>query len=740
MSTGAKAQVNISGRVMLENKKPVAGASVSIKDSYDGGTTDSAGNFNFQSAETGKQVLIVSFIGYEDLTDTIFIAGNPVNLTLTIHPKPTALDAVVITAGTFAAGDAQKSTELSALDIVTTANSNADITSAIKTLPGAQQVGESEGLFVRGGTSDESKIYIDGTLVNNFFYTSNPEKATRGRFNPFLFKGTIFSSGGYSALYGQALSAVLLLESLDLPEKTSASLGASYLGFNGGIQKLAKNKKSSYGLTYAYTNLALAYGLSKQEMDNFKIPQLNELDGNFRMKTHSGGMIKYYGYLNFLGLGYRFPDIDSAGLKDAFSIRNVNTYHNLSWKEKLGDGWKMQLGASYSINSDKIGNQLQNQMNQPVPFLNNSVLDQKSFDLRNKGQYINGRWTLEKKWSAQSAIRLGNEYNYSNESVKFYDSKGQLYPRILKEQLIATYAEGDFYILPNFPLRAGVRSEHSQLFNSWNIAPRVSLAYQFKDKGQFSLAYGIFYENPSSKYVGNAGLLHFERADHYILQYQKMANRRIFRTEIYYKKYKDLLKADEVNGKLTAINNDGFGDAKGIEFFFRDKKSIRNVDYWISYTYLDTKRNFLNYPYLIRPPFSSRHTASLVIKKFFVPIKTQLNLSYTFASGRPYYDIYQSGAPNQFAIRQQGLTRDYNDLSLSLNYVPSVGKKDAKSFGVWVFSVTNLPGFNNIYTYNFSADGTRKFPVLPSSKRFFYLGYFVSIGIDRTQDEIENHL
>ena len=76
----------------------------------------------------------------------------------------------------------KKGTVLSTLDILTTASANADVTAAIKTLPGAQQVGESEGLFVRGGTAAETKIYIDGTLVNNFFYSSVPDIAQRGRF------------------------------------------------------------------------------------------------------------------------------------------------------------------------------------------------------------------------------------------------------------------------------------------------------------------------------------------------------------------------------------------------------------------------------------------------------------------------------------------------------------------------------------------------------------------------------
>jgi len=36
------------------------------------------------------------------------------------------------------------------MDIYTTGGANADITATVKTLPGAQQVGEQEGLFVRG--------------------------------------------------------------------------------------------------------------------------------------------------------------------------------------------------------------------------------------------------------------------------------------------------------------------------------------------------------------------------------------------------------------------------------------------------------------------------------------------------------------------------------------------------------------------------------------------------------------
>lgn len=732
-------QIIISGQIVDQNKKPIRGVSVSLKDTYDGTTSDSLGRYNFNTSEKGKQVLSFTGIGLEAFNDTILIQGQPIEKNITLYPEPSKMDAVVITAGSFEAGDQKKAAELTTLDVVTTASANADITAAIKTLPGSQQVGDQTGLFVRGGTGNETKIFIDGSLVNNFFYTDQPGQASRGRFNPFLFTGVVFSSGGYSALYGQAMSSVLLLQSIDLPEKTSGNFGVSYLGMNGGIQKLSKNKKSSWGITYGYTNLVLVYHLVKQKMDYFKVPLVHEVDANFRIKTKRG-MIKYYSYLSFSNLGYRYDDIDSFGLKNAFSLKNLNTYQNLSWRERLGKGWNFLISGSFSTNLDKIGNELQGNQNNKVVPTGDSLLDYKTFHLDNKDYYINGRWVVEKKLGGLSAIRFGNEYNYSNEYIQYSQYNNLEIDSRLKENLLASYAESDIYLLPKLALRAGIRAEHSDFLSLWNIAPRVSFAYQFKDRGQVSFAYGKFYQNPDKQYLPSQDKLHFENAIHYIIQYQKMINSRIIRTEVFYKKYNDLIKATGEYGKMTAVNNKGFGNAKGIEFFWRDKKSIKNLDYWISYSYLDTRRNFLNYPHEIQPPFAASNTASVVMKKFIGSLKSQINVSYTFASGRPYYDFYFDQLELNYTIRNEGKTKNYNDLSISINYLPDVLNKNAKSFSVFVLSVTNVPGFKNVYNYNFSFDGKRMQPVLPPAKRFYYLGWFVSFGIDRTQDTIDSQL
>jgi hypothetical protein len=427
-------------------------------------------------------------------------------------------------------------------------------------------------------------------------------------------------------------------------------------------------------------------------------------------------------------------------MKDAFGLKNFNMYHNLSWREKIGNGWKVNIGTSYSTNRDNIKNELQDADNKKQELTNDQLYAYKNFSLLNKGQYANAKVVFEKKLKALSAIRFGSEYNYSDEKATYTQYDGVEDPQRIKENIISAFAETDIYLTNDLAAKIGARAEHSKLIDKWNLAPRISLAYKFPDNSQASFAYGIFYQDPENKYLPSSNSLHFAQATHYILQYQKITNQRTFRTEIFYKKYDDLFKTNGSNGNFKAINNDGFGDAKGVEIFWRDKKTIKNFDYWFSYSYLDTKRDFLNYPFAIEPAFAAKHTASLVVKKFVTNLKTQFNASYTYATGRPYYNINFDNAVGAYKIFDEGRTKDYNNLSLSVNYLPAIGKANAKAFTVFVLSLTNVLGANNVYTYNYSANGQNKVAVTPPSKRFFYLGCFISLGIDRTQDAIDNHL
>jgi len=737
----AKAQVKISGKALDNKNKPLAGVSITLKNTYDGATTDSAGNFSFTTTEKGEQVIEATSSGYRSFEQKITIATSNITISVTLKEQVTELKAVVITAGSFEASDKKKGAVLTDIDVVTTPSANGDVTAAFKSLPGAQQVGESEGLFVRGGTATESKIFIDGTQVNNFFYSGTPGVAQRGRFNPFLFKGTVFSTGGYSALYGQALSSALILESKDLPEKSEADFGASVVGVGGGMQHLAKDKKSSWGFSANYTNLWLAFNVIKQKQDYFKIPVIADGDVNFRFKTKGGGFIKIFSYFSSTKVGSRTNDIDSIVMKDAFTLQNFNQYHNISWKQPLKNKWKFNAGISYSTNKNDIDNEFQNAANAKQIITTPMFYAYKNFSLTTNGNYLQNRIMLDKKLSGLSAIRFGTEVSISNEKSAYTLYDGTKYSQTVKENMVAVFAESDIYITNYLAAKLGVRTEHSDLLNKWNVAPRASLAYQLGKHSSAGFAYGIFYQNPETKYLPTSSLLNFSKAAHYILQYQMQTGLQTLRMELFYKKYNDLYKTGySAYGQEVAANNNGSGYAKGFELFWRDKKTIKNVDYWISYSYLDTKRDFLNFPSLIQPSFAAKHTAAFVIKKFFMPWKTQFNLSYNFATGRPYYRIAYDNGQNKNVFTDMGTTINYNSCSFSVNYLPTIGRKDTKNFAVWVLGINNVFGQKQIYTYNYSNDGSRKEAVTPPSKRFVFIGCFLSFGTDRTQDAINNNL
>lgn len=743
-SLSAGAQSTISGVVKDNKARPLSGASIAIKDSYDGATTDSSGVFHFVTTEKGTQTVIVTAVGFKGYEQQVELNGTEVRLTVQLKEEINELKAVVITAGSFEASDKKRATVLNSIDIVTTASANADVTGAIRTLPGAQQVGESEGLFVRGGTAGETRTFIDGTLVNNFFYSSVPGIAQRGRFSPFIFKGTVFSAGGYSALYGQALSSALILESIDLPDRSSGNIAISPIGGSAGVQKLTANKNASWGVNYGYTFLDIAFKVLENKVDYFHMPQFHTADANFRIKTSPSGIIKYYGYFSSNHLGLRRNSLDTIGYKDGFELQNNNLYQNLSYRENLGAYWKLNAGISYTNNKDEIAGSLQNNLNKQVD-LNGYQF--KNFNLVAKGNYFNSKIVVDRRLRGLSAIRGGVEHNYTDDKSDFTQYNGMKYPGTIQENLFSAFAEGDVYLTNDIAAKMGSRLEHSQLLDKWNIAPRLSLAYKVGNQSQASVAYGIFYQNPERRYLpdGQPGLpspsdLTFQKATHYIAQFQKVTSLQTFRAELYYKKYEDLMKTQLLYNREVATSNSGDGYAQGFEIFWRDKKSFTNFDYWVSYSYLDTKRNFLNFPYQIEPSFAAKHTANLVLKKFVTSWKTQFNANYAFATGRPYYNIRYDNTAGKFNIFDQGRTIDYNSLSLSVNYLPNIFTKGANKFTVFVFSVTNVLGSNQVYGYNYSANGSRKEAIVPPTRTFVYLGAFISFGVDRSQDAINNNL
>ena len=708
--TGIYAQTKISGRILDGTKHPVTGANVYIKDRYDGTSTGPDGSFSFTAMDTGKAVLVASMITYEKVEKQVLLQGKDLVLNLVLKESANMLKTVVISAGTMEASDEKKVTILKPLDIVTTAGAQGDITGALKTLPGTQQVGESAGLFVRGGTGNETKTIIDGMVVANPYFTALPDVASRGRFSPFLFKGTVFSTGGYSAQYGQAMSSALVLETQDLPESSSATAAVSSVGVGAGINKLFKDSTTSMGADFNYTNLGPYYNLVPQDLKWTDTPVFWGGSLNFRKKTSETGILKFYGYANFSQLGMTRPDLDSTnGYMDNFKIKNQNYYTNLTYKDNLNDKWKYYIGASYSYNQDNL---------QP----NNMTIV-------NTNSLAQGKLLFTRSIGNLTLVRFGGEFQNNHDVSDL--QLGYYHPVYdITDNYTAGIAEADIFLSSKIVARIGGRYEYSSLQQKSNVAPRTSIAFKTSQNSQISLAYGEFYERPETRYLLEKQSLNYERATHYIINYQIVEEKRTFRIEAYYKNYENLVTTLPLpfQNLQDSLHNNGSGYAQGIDIFWRDKKTFRNWDYWVSYSYLDTKRQYINYPVQAEPIFATPHTASLVVKKFFPAILVNVGATYTYATGRPYYN------PNN-PVFLGDRTPDYNKVGLTASYVRRFGK----AFTVFVIGVDNVLGTNNIYGYRYSADGQRSTPITATAARMYFVGIFMSFGIDRTQNVLDNN-
>ena len=699
------AQTKINGKVTNAKGIVIVGANIYLDGTYDGTTTDENGVFSFSTAEKGTQTLIVSYLSYETFT-MVGDMSYMKDLTIKLREDISTLDAVILSAGTFSAGDNSKVNVLKPLDVVTTASALGDFVGALQTLPGTSTVSEDGRLFVRGGDAEETQIFIDGIRVFTPYSPSTNNTPTRGRYSPFLFDGITFSTGGYSAEYGQALSSVLLLNTIDEPDQEKTDIGIMSVGATLGNTQKWNN--SSVSVNTSYVNLAPYNAIFSDRNDWIKPYETVSGETVFRQKTNSG-LFKLYAAFDATNFESTQEDINYSD-NVHFKLNNKNLYFNSSYQGVLNDSWSMFGGVSFTYGNNKI-----------------NIIDS---DIKDTENSVHAKLKFKNRIDNRFKLYFGAEYFTTDFNEDYFDVTVSPVSYGFKNNIAAAFVEADIFLSKALAFKTGLRAEYSDLFNDFSVAPRLSLAYKTSGKGQLSLAYGNFYQNPSNYILKFNQDLKPQNTSHYIFNYQYNADRRIFRAEAYFKRYDNLVKFDTEFANFDSnYNNNGSGHAKGIDFFWRDSKSVKSLDYWISYSLLDTERDYRNYERKAQPNFANTHNLSVVGKYFITDWRSQVGLSYGFASGRTYTNPNASGFLNS-------KTKSYNSLSLNWAYLISPQK-------ILYASVNNVLGFKNIngYQYANAPDVNGNFArrtLHPAADQFFFVGFFWTISEDKKSNQLDN--
>ena len=404
-------------------------------------------------------------------------------------------------------------------------------------------------------------------------------------------------------------------------------------------------------------------------------------------------------------MALQLPIYQEGTAPESFGLTNDNVFINTTFQELLGEKVLFKGGLSYTYNQD--------------------LTRITAGELVDQFQASQAKAVFSRSWSPNFTLRAGMTTIQQTYSQTFtpIDSSAAIYEVEAPDVLTAVFVEGQWRMGKKWAFRGGLRGEYGQLVNAANVAPRFSMAYQTSTYGQVSMAVGKYYQQPEAQWLAIQKNLEFEHADHYILNYQWDKDRRLFRVEGYHKQYHQLTRfASGIPYDPQSFSSDGNGYARGIEVFWRDRKSIKYGDYWVSYSFLDTERIYQNFPQSAVPSFASRHNLSVVGKYFLNRQNIQLGLTYRYASPRPYFN------PNEDVFHGDQ-TPAYHDISANMTYLFDLWG----NFTILHVACSNLLGNEQIFGYRYSEipDATGSFPgvaVRPPARRFLFIGLFISIN------------
>lgn len=207
-------------------------SSAYIKELKIGANTDTRGYFLITSVPANQNfTLIVSYVGYRARTLTIRVSKGKLSH-YNINLVPTNIQMKTIES----IGERVSSTSDSKISIdrisakqleSTPKGVEADVFRTIKYLPGVTGTSDvSARYFVRGGTSDQNLVLIDGITIYNPFHALGLFSVI----DPDMVNSIEFFKGGFGAQYGGRLSSVMNISTKDgNKNRLSSKLSGSFL-------------------------------------------------------------------------------------------------------------------------------------------------------------------------------------------------------------------------------------------------------------------------------------------------------------------------------------------------------------------------------------------------------------------------------------------------------------------------------------------------------------------------------
>jgi CarboxypepD_reg-like domain/TonB-dependent Receptor Plug Domain len=557
----------IKGKVIdKQSEKPLAGASVELVNTTGNNVvTDADGNFKLSNVPLGRQVVRITFVGYENISipDIDVTSGKDNIVTVAIAEKFNSLEGVVVKSG------ANKAKAINKMAVVSTrqfsaeeanryAGGRSDVARLASNFAGVANADDSRNDIVVRGNSPSGLLWrLEGIPIPspNHFATLGTTGSPVSALNPNLLSNSDFVTSAFPAEYGNAIGGVFDLGfRKGNTEKYEYSLGmAAFPGIEFMAEGPFRKKNGGSFVAAARYGVVGLLGLA----GTAAVPNYNDLSFNVDFGKSKLGNFSLFGIFGSSNIDFIGKDIDTTDLfaakdEDAKATSNFSAF---GLKHTLNIGKNSYLkttiggsSATSTYEADRFFN-FQTPVEKKLRFT----------EVDNTESRFTFSTLFNSKVSKKLTFRSGLLFeSFSlkaslNDRDRQADSNGDGYPdfvNLIKNDgnysIVQPYAQAQIRLSEKFTLNAGLHGQYFSINEEFAFEPRTSLSYTLTPKSSINLGYGVHHQNVAApilflnEKVGNNLVqtnknLDLVRSQHYVLSYDvRLSEKWRAKVELYY--------------------------------------------------------------------------------------------------------------------------------------------------------------------------------------------------------------
>jgi ferric enterobactin receptor len=606
-----------------ENGNPLPYANIIIKGTKQGTSSDLNGYFKLGRMPAQSCTLQVYYVGYKE--EEVIEQGTLTVDTIQIRLNQQPLQSDVITAHgerELPVNINEKPGEIKIKPLETDplpSFNNAQIERTIQLMPGiSASTDRAVDLIFYGGTSAQNMILLDGIPI----YKPSHYYGMISMLPPQAIEEVTIYKGGYPARYGDALSGIVELTANEVEDsQLNFGLGLNLYDLHGFLALPISNKiKNFLSLRRSYNiNSADHY---YQDINKYAREFEEDFDLSNKYNVFSP-TFNYFDLLNKLSINLSADD-------DIYVTSYINNDHeefDSPFLTFYPDTNYLDIELARDIQSSGYAvNYLHKWMNHAQLKINigynqlkhnvyvTSLLDSSFYYYKINDFFFRFDQTYYFK-------SIGLDFGYEGREIRIENREEN---RKTDTKIHSVYFQSLFSPFRKFNLTVGLRNTNVSYF-----LPRASLMYQFSQKIKLSASWGIYNQYLYPYDALNENLINYSyisdldinwnirddkdevsHAEHFIINFQYDLSDYLFNTELYYKKYNQLLYYNY--NENSAVYSDGSGISSGLEIMM--KKAWGIYSGWISYhwNHIEYKFPKLFNANSINPSYNRTHELKMV--------------------------------------------------------------------------------------------------------------------------------